>query len=127
MTLLTDSELAAIQAYGIEGMRAMVSIYPMVYDTGTDLTDDPYGSSTTFATTPSAVVGGWLVGRWDDNRTPDVGEVNVTTTYRLRLPVGTVLASGWRIVVNSNNYLVIYVGDDQTWPEWLTCIVKRTQ
>lgn len=127
MTLLSASELSAIQALGIEGMTASVEIFPSIYDTGGDLTDDPYGSSLTFATTASATVSGWLVGHWEDSRNTDVGDLNTTTVYRLRLPVGTSIDVGWHVEINDNTYLVIDAGTDQTWPEWLTCVVKRVK
>lgn len=127
MSLLTPSELAAIQEIGQSGMTAIVEIYAQVFDTGNDLTDDPYGSSVTFSSTPSSTVSGWLVGTWATTRDTDVGDVDTSTLYRLRLPVGTEIQTAWRIVINGNEYNVIDAGTDQTWPEWLVCTVRRVK
>ena len=124
MTLIAPSELAAIQAFGIEGMVTDVGIMPSIYDTGVDLTDDSYGSSLTWGPV-SEVVKGWLVGRWAQSRDSDIGDIDSTTTYRLRLPVGTTLEPGWKVEIGGNTYTVIDVGSDQTWPEWLNCVVRR--
>lgn len=126
MTLLTPAELAGIQALGEMGMTADVGLIPSSFDSGNDLTDDPYGSSLTYGSVTQTVKG-WLVGRWSERRDPDTGDIDTTTIYRLRLPVGTTIEPGWLVEINSNRYLVIDAGTDQTWPEWLTCVVKRAK
>lgn len=127
MSLLTTSQLAAIQKVGEEGMTATVSIFPAVYDSGLDDDDHPHGSDLNYATTASATVKGWLVGRWDNARGADVGDIDTTTVYRLRIPVGTDIEPGWNVQISGNQYAVIDAGTDQTWPEWLTCIVRRSK
>lgn len=125
MSLLSVSQLASIQTLGVLGMTAAVDIYPTSFDTGLDLTDDPYGSELDVSTTASSTVSGWLVGTWATSRSPDVGDINSVTLYHLRLPVGTTIDVGWTVKVSGNSYTVQDAGVDQTWPEWLTCIVKR--
>jgi hypothetical protein len=127
MALLSDSELAGIQALGISGMTDSVEIYPQTYDSGLDTGDDPFGSSFSHASTPSTTTVGWLVGRWSDVRGVAAGDIDTTTPYRLRLPVGTTVAAGDDVVINANRYHVIDVGDDQTWPEWLNLVVERSK
>jgi hypothetical protein len=119
MSLLSNAELAAIQAVGQLGMTATVSIYE------TTLTENDYGSQLTYATTASSTVSGWLVGNWARSRDDDVGDVGSTTNYRLRLPVGTEIEAGWTVQISGHEYLVEDAGTDQTWPEWLTCTVRR--
>ncbi len=123
--LLSAAQLTSIQALGESGMTTTVEIYPSVYDTGLDLNDDPYGSSLEFATTASDTVKGWLVGTWALQRDAQLGDVNSTTLYHLRLPVGTSIQPGWLVKVEGREYLVEDSGTDQTWPEWLTCTLKR--
>jgi len=125
--LLTADQLAAIRTLGEQGMVTTVGIYPTSFDTGLDLTDDPYGSELTYATTPSTVVNGWLVGTWATSRDTGIGDVNTTTVYKLRLPVGTSIKPGWVVKIDDREYLVEDAGTDQTWPEWLTCMVKRNK
>jgi hypothetical protein len=127
MTLLSPAQLAAIQAIGVSGMTATVTIYPQTFDTGLDVSDDPYGSSLTHTSTPSTTVAGWLVGRWSDTRNVGAGDIDTTTPYRLRLPVGTPVDPGDEVGINGNRYHVIDVGDDQTWPEWLNLAVERSK
>lgn len=125
--LLSASQMAAVQSLGVQGMITDIGIYPTSFDSGLDLTDDPYGSTLDYATTPSATVKGWLVGSWATSRDVGIGDVNSTTLYKLRLPVGTTIKPGWMVKANGGSYLVEDAGTDQTWPEWLTCMVKRNK
>jgi hypothetical protein len=126
MTLLSDSELAAIRAVGELGMTADVQIYAQTMDTGLDSDDDAYGSTVSFSTTPTEVKG-WLVGNWSPVRSEAVGDIDTTTTYVLRLPVGTAIEPGDKVVVGSGEYSVADAGTDATWPEWLVCMVRRSK
>lgn len=125
--LLTSSQLASIQTLGLSGMTTSVGIYPTTLDTGLDNSDDAYGSTLTYASSPSATVLGWLVGTWATSRDTGIGDINTTTLYKLRLPVGTTIRQGWVVKISGNEYLVEDAGTDQTWPEWLTCMVKRNK
>lgn len=127
MALLSAAELGAIQALGVSGMTATVLIYSQAYDTGLDTGDDPYGSTLTHQSTPATTTVGWLVGRWSDTRNVGAGDIDTTTPYRLRLPVGTTVASGDEIGIGAHRYHVIDVGDDQTWPEWLNVTLQRSK
>jgi hypothetical protein len=126
MTLLSASQLTSIQQLGLKGMTADVVIYSSATDLGLDLTDDPYGSKLTVAAT-GVTVKGWLVGRWSIERGRDAGDVDTSTSYRLRLPVGTSIEPGWEVDIGGNRYNVIDAGTDQTWPEWLSCTLRRSK
>ena len=126
MTLLSASELAAIRSLGEQGMITSVTIYETVTDTGLDEGDDPYGSSISTEQT-GTTTRGWLVGRWATDRGPDSGDLDTTTLYRLRLPVGTTIEPGWEVEIGGNRYHVIDAGTDQSWPEWLNCTVRRSK
>lgn len=117
--------MAAIQKVGQLGMIDTIQIYAQIEGSGLD-DSDTFGSDITFATTPITVTG-WLVGTWSRSRDPDVGDLNTATNYRLRLPVGTAIFPGDKVVINGNAYNVFDAGTDQTWPEWLTCIVRRSK
>lgn len=122
MSLLSASQLTAIQNLGELGMTSAVTIYSI--ETNTD--DDPYGSASITSTT-GTTVSGWLVGRWATDRGQGAGDVDTTTMYRLRLPVGTLIEPGWEVEVGSHRYHVIDAGTDQTWPEWLACTLNRSK
>lgn len=124
--LLTASQMAGVQSYGLQGMIADVTIYETEMDTGLDETDDPYGSATTTSTTGTTVKG-WLVGRWALERNQNAGDIDTTTLYRLRLPVGTVVDAGWEVEIDGHRYMVIDAGTDQTWQEWLNLQVRRSK
>jgi len=123
--LLTSSQLTAIQSLGLQGMTIDVTILPTTFDSGLDLNDDPYGSELDYDSVPGTTVKGWLVGSWQNVRDIGVATVNTTTQYRLRIPVGTTIEQGWTVKINGHEYLVEDAGLDQTWPEWLTCVLKR--
>lgn len=125
--LLSPAAMAAIRRVGELGMITDVEIFSESYDTGTDLADNPYGSSTDFPTTASVTVKGWLVGLWATRRERAVGDIDSTTNYRLRLPVGTVIKGGDRVDISGNSYYVMDAGTDQTWPEWLACTLRRNK
>jgi hypothetical protein len=124
--LLSASEMAGIQSYGLEGMITDVTIFETVMDTGTDETDDPYGSKATTSTTGTTVKG-WLVGRWATDRDQNAGDIDTTTLYRLRLPVGTSVEAGWDVEISGHRYMVVDAGTDQTWQEWLNVQVRRSK
>lgn len=126
MTLLSTSQLAAIQNLGRLGMTTAVTIYQISTDSGLDLDDDPYGSATETSSTGTTTVG-WLVGRWVTERGQGAGDIDTTTPYRLRLPVGTLIDPGWEVEIGGHRYFVVDTGSDQTWPEWLTVTLTRSK
>lgn len=126
MSLLSPSQMAAIRSIGVLGMITPLTIFAAAEDTGLDFTDDPYGSTTTYAPVGVSALG-WLVGKWQADREAGAGDLDTTTPYRLRLPVGTSIDSGDDVEISGNRYHVIDAGTDQTWPEWLTCIVVRSK
>jgi hypothetical protein len=125
--LLSPSAMRAIQSVGELGMIDTIQIFRLSENIGLDDAGEPYGSSTTYPTTPSSTVNGWLVGQWAHDRDPDVGDLNAVTMYRLRLPVGTDIESADQVVIKGHTYAVIDAGKEQTWPEWLTCTLRRTK
>lgn len=124
--LLSASELGAIQAIGITGMITPVTIFPESGELGLELTDDPYGSSAEISPT-GTTVNGWLVGRWQNDRDSGFGDIDTTTIYRLRLPVGTAIGPGYDVEIGGHRYHVVDTGNDQTWPEWLNCSLLRNK
>lgn len=126
MALLTNAELAAVQAVGQLGMVTTVIIYSVSEELGLESTDDEYGSSIEVSSS-GTTANGWLVGRWQNDRDVAAGDVDTTTLYRLRLPVGTSIEPGWDVAIGGNRYSVIDVGSDQTWPEWLNCNLRRSK
>src|SRR4051812_42038408 len=91
--LLSTNQLHALQQVGELGMTATVEIRPATTDIGLDSGDDPYGSIETTSLVPTTVKG-WLVGTWALSRGRGAGDIDTTTAYHLRLPVGTPIEPG---------------------------------
>lgn len=122
MSLLTNAQLVSIQAMGQQGMTDTVQIYAVTIDEDSDA----YGSKHSWSATATATTVGWLVGLWSSNRTQGAGDLDTTTTFHLRLPVGTNVKTGDKAVVRGGTYVIVDVGDDQTWPEWLLAVCLRS-
>lgn len=116
MSLISPSELAAIQAVGRSGMTSTA----IILTRATVQTDD--GQASVWAT--SAVdVPCWVVGVTPNSATlGDVaGAVDLIQTFVIRLPVGTAVESGDQIVVGAKSYMVEQTNNEDTYPDWLSC------
>lgn len=120
MSLLSDSELAAIQGVALSGMTTSVGIYH-----GATVKNDT-GQKWAYPTTPDLTVLGWLTELTGQSPRLDVidGQTAVSETHRLFLPVGTDCRVGDKVVINSGNFIVQSVNQDDTYPAALRCYLR---
>ena len=123
--LLTSGQLAAVQKVAISGMQSPVTISRRTGDVGLDLTDDPYGSTVSYApVVSSSQVLGWLHSTPTPVQQVDSGAIITVNTYRLFVPVGTDILPGDQATIGGNTYVVSDTTVDETWPALLACSLR---
>lgn len=112
MSLLSASELAAVQAVAQSGMTTPVAIYHG------DTVKIDGGSKWAFPATADLTVLGWLTEMTGMSSKLDVidGQTAVSETHRLFVPVGTDLRVGDKVVIGSASFYVQSVNQDDTYP-----------
>jgi hypothetical protein len=120
MTLISDSEMAAIRQVAESGLITPVYLQTKVIDREAA---DGWSETWTEATTP---VNGWLYEITSSGATLDrvAGAVGLAETLWLRLPAGTVIAAGDRARVGSSIFVIQHTNDESTYQPWLVCGVK---
>jgi hypothetical protein len=123
MSLISDSEMAAIQDLAISGMKTSVAIYH-----GAN-TQTPNGRAWGFPSTPDATVLGWLTQKTPGGTKLDVidGQTAVSETHRLFLPVGTDCRAADKVVIAGLTYIVEHTNAGDTYPAALTCYLRIQQ
>lgn len=116
MTLISASELAAIQSLAESGLAGTATILTRI----TVVTDD--GQQTEWATA------GLDVPCWVYQQTPIggtlgavAGAVGISQTFSIRVPAGTPVATSDHIVVGITTYLVEQTNSESTYAPWLVC------
>jgi hypothetical protein len=116
MSLLTASELGAIQQLAEQGMDSLATILTR----SVIETDD--GQESVWATS------GIDVPCWVYQQTPIggtlgavAGAVGISQTFSIRMPIGTAVESGDRIIVGTTDYLVEQTNSESTIAPWLVC------
>lgn len=128
--LLSDRQLAAVQAIGRSALRAVVVVKRPVFTAGV-LGDDEADMNPQVVSQPSSVLDrGRLLGYLrqtggDTVGGVDVGRMQTTSTFELALPVGTDIRSRDVVVIRDLPYVVQDVVDDDTWPAMLNCTLRR--
>lgn len=148
--LLSTLELSEIRDIGVSMMVTEMVIvrqrvvlvgdtgYDPVYPYGDDLSSYDYGDDAYFEdevtqpdqieeiTGSETIVKGWFVPVLAADVAADI-DLSTITRNIIRFPVGTDIREKdlIRVVSNAAEYLVIDVGDDATWPEWLKVTVRR--
>ena len=123
MTLISDSELSALRGLAESGMQTTVYIYHGV----TTVTDD--GQSWGYPDSPDLTVLGWNYEMTPGGATLNEvsGEVSLIELHRLMLPVGTACASGDKVVLNSQSFIVQHTNADDTYPTSLIVLMRVQQ
>jgi len=120
MTLISASELAAVQSVAESGMIASVYIQTRTTDT-----TSPDGWVETFveATQP---VRGWLYEFTPGGATigETAGAMGLAEQSWLRLPVGTAIGSGDRARIGTNVFVIQHTNDSSTYQPWVACAVR---
>jgi hypothetical protein len=132
MKLLSDSQLSAVQRVAKLGMQTDVTIFRRSSTTGLELTDDPYGSTVSYAELPetatqTATVKGMLHSAVVPTTDVDSGQLVTVNTFRLWVPVGTDIRPGDQVQIAGNIYQVTDTTADQTWPPFLECSLRRSE
>lgn len=132
MKLLSDAQLRAVQDVAKMGMQTDVTIYRRSTTTGLEMTDDPYGSSVSYAELPeTATTTSTVKGMFHEVNVPstdvDSGQLVVVSHFRLWVPVGTDIRPGDQVVIDGNTYQVSDTTADTTWPPFLECSLRRAE
>jgi len=125
LRLFSEQQMEGIRRVAEMTMTTPVTILHRTGDMGLDTTDDPYGSSISFAEQPSQnSVLGWLHSTPTPVAQMDNGQLITVNTYRLFLPHDTDINPGDRVVIGGNTYVVSDTTADETWPALLSCSLR---
>jgi len=126
MTLISDRQMAAIRDLAKKGMVTSVDIYRR--DATVPTGSDDYGDNVEYNQTSESrrtTVQGWLYTVPATEPGVNVGAVVTTQTWALRVPVGTEVAVGDRVVVGSDDFYVTGLDDVKTLVPYITCNLRR--
>lgn len=126
MTLVTDKQMAAIRSLAQRGMVTTVEIYRR--DAVTPAPSDDYGDNVEYNETSASrrsTVKGWLYTTPATMPDLDSGAAVTPQLWALRVPVGTQIATGDRVVIAGNDYHVAAVDGDKTYAPYVTCNLRR--
>ena len=123
MSLLTSAQMAAIQKVGRSAMTVVCSIYKREAYGADD--SNPYGDDTVTYAVTSTDVDGWLVPASKADFSVSVAQVLSARSFIVRMPVGTDIGPGDKVVIAGDTYYVSESTVDQSWPEWTTANLRR--
>ena len=123
MTLISAAEMAAIQGLAESGMVTSVAVFHQVTTAGDD------GRVATYPATADFTVTGWIKEITPDSVMAGVhsGEIGVVETHVLRVPVGTAIVSGDKIVSGTASLIVQHTSAEDTYQPWLICTLKMLE
>ena len=116
--LLSDSAMAALRGVAELGMTTDVLIYDLVNS------ETATGSTSTWVPR-SSTVKGWLHSQVTPMLTVVSGHQTVVNTYRLFVPIGTVITPGDRVVIGGDRYIVSDTTGESTWQAMLTVSLRK--
>jgi hypothetical protein len=121
MTLISASEMLALQSVALSAMATTVSVYNKTINQ----TDD--GQETTYPSTPSSVVQGMLYETTPDSATINVlnGAGGVAEDFWMLVPVDTDVGAGDMVMVGSTQFFVQNTSSDDTYQPALTLALRR--
>ncbi len=121
MSLVSDSEMAALRAVAESGMvtEAVILIRATV------VTDD--GQENVWAT--GETVNSWLYEVTPTGTTLGAiaGAVGLAGTFSLRVPVGTTVTSGDQVAIGTTIYTVQHSNAENTYSPWVILSVKAVE
>lgn len=130
--LFSNAELANLQA-AVVGltMTTDITIYhqtliqPTVptYDYGDD--DVRYIGDTTPGAAVTAVA--WIVNKPSVDALDNAGMIQTISPGMMRVPIGTAVFAGDKIKIGSEEFVVIDMNADDTWPLWLKVNFQTAQ
>jgi hypothetical protein len=121
MSLLSASEIAAVQGIAESGMVTSVAIY----HGATTQTDN--GQKWGYPASPDLTTTGWLREITPSSAKLDVhdGQTAISETHRLFLRVGTDARTGDKIVIAGLDYICQRTNVGDTYPAALVCWLRR--
>lgn len=132
MPLISAAEKAALQALAVDMvMTTLATIYHQTtvtpvsadYDYGDD--DVQYLGDTISGTPVEAQV--WVVNRPSVDAVDNAGMIQTISPGVMRMPVGTAVFPGDRVVIEGTEFVVIDTNPDDTWPAWLKVTFQAAQ
>jgi hypothetical protein len=125
MSLLTDKQLRSIQKLGEQSFKVSCVLYKKLAF-AKDLTN-PYGDSDIGYAASATTFKGWLVPTHAVDFTMGVSQVISSGNFRLRVPIDLDPDVGDKVVIDTQDYFISESTKEQTWPEWITCRLRRIQ
>jgi len=125
MALLTAKQMTSIQRLGEQSFKIEVEVQHKLPFEKDD--SNPMGDSVLTYKSVTTKVKGWLVPDLDRALSVGVAQVISAGDFRLRLPVGTDVEPGDRVIVSGLSYAVTDSSTEQSWPEWITVRMRRIQ
>lgn len=121
MSLLSASELAAIQSVAQSGMVTSVSIYHGAR------TQTANGQTWAYPAAADLTVNGWLYEMTGAAAKLGVidGGTAVSEMFRLTLPIGTDCRVGDKVVIGGLSHYVQHTNAGDSYPAWLICYLRR--
>ena len=123
--LLTDAQMANLQALGELGMTTTAEIYSRSAQAKDP--SSPYGDDDVGYATNATVVKAWLVTKPTQELEAGEGQVRALATHQLRVPVGTSVKTGDHVKVNGVEFVVTDATTEQTWPNWTIVFLRGYQ
>ncbi len=123
MSLLSASELEAVQAVGFSGMTTPVAIYH-----GAVVRTDN-GQKWAYPATADVTTVGWLREMTGSSAKLNVidGQTAISETHRLFLPVGTDCRTGDKVVIGGTAYTAQHQNQHDTYPAMMVVWMRVQQ
>jgi len=123
--MLSAKQLTAIQKVGQKTFTLTCVIYkrqPFAFDDS-----NPYGDDTVAFASEGSTVRGWLVPASSVDFMLDIAQIISSSNSVLRVPAGTDIEPGDKVVIGPDTYYCSESTVEQTWPEWISVRLRRVQ
>lgn len=126
--LVSAGQMAALRLLGLRAMQTDVTIRlvgPYAHETAAE---NPFGDDDLEIAAPAAdvTVKGWVKSAMGRSFDEDASQVVTTEDLTLRVPYGTVIRTKSLVFINGVQFKVVEVADEETWPIWTECYIRRT-
>lgn len=120
MTLVSDSEMAALRGVAESGMATPISIYHLVRAASEN------GQVSSYPATADETVLGWITETTAVGARIgiDSGVIGTTETHRLMVPTGTDIRNADKVVAGASTYIVQTVADTDTYQPALKAYMR---
>lgn len=120
MTLVSDSEMAALQDLAESGMTTSASVYHETVTAGEG------GRVAAYSATLAFTVLGWFTAFTGASARTGInaGEAGTAETYRLLVPPGTDIRNGDKVVVGGTTFFVQSTSAENTYQPYLAAFMR---